>query len=201
MLFFNIDDYLMKKVLVINANPKSQSFCKSLANNYASSAALKHEVKQIHINEMNFEISLDKGYEGLAPLEPDLLYFQELVLWSEHIIIVTPVWWGTLPAKFKGLIDRTFLPNFAFKYREGKAVPDKLLSGRSSELYITLDTPPLWYKYLQGNAIYKQVKISILDFSGIKNRSTTYFGPVISSSINTRQGWLDKVSDLASKLS
>jgi len=190
----------MKKVLVINANPKSQSFCESLANHYASTAALKHEVKQVHVSEMNFAISLDQGYESLASLEPDLLHFQELVLWSEHIVIVTPVWWGTLPAKFKGLIDRVFLPNFAFKYVEGKAFPEKLLLGRSSELYITLDTPPFWYKYVKGNAIYKQVKTSILDFSGIKNRSAIYFGPVISSNVKTRQGWLDKVSQLAAKL-
>lgn len=190
----------MRKVLVINANPKSQSFCESLANHYASVAALKHEVKQVHVSEMNFEISLDKGYESLSSLEPDLLHFQELVLWSEHIVIVTPVWWGTLPAKFKGLIDRVFLPNFAFKYAEGKAFPEKLLLGRSSELYITLDTPPFWYKYVKGNAIYKQVKTSILDFSGIRNRSAIYFGPVISSNVEKRQRWLDKVSKLASQL-
>ncbi|MEF1337492.1 NAD(P)H-dependent oxidoreductase, partial [Vibrio rotiferianus] len=69
--------------------------------------------------------------------EPDLLRFQELVLWAEHIVIITPVWWGTVPAKFKGIVDRVFLPNFAFKYTEGNMFPEKLLSGRSSELFIT----------------------------------------------------------------
>ncbi|MCW8349287.1 NAD(P)H-dependent oxidoreductase [Vibrio sp. ZSDZ65] len=190
----------MKKVLVINANPKNQSFCKSLANKYALEAALTHDVKLLHVSEMDFEISLDRGYDTSPVLEKDLLYFQELILWSEHIVIVTPVWWGTLPAKFKGLIDRVFLPNFAFKYVDGKAFPEKLLLGRSSELYITLDTPPFWYKYFKGNAIYKQLKKSILDFSGIKNHSATYFGPVVGSSSETRQKWLSKVSKQAGKL-
>lgn len=190
----------MKKVLVINANPKDQSFCKSIANNYASEAALGHEVKLLHISDMKFDISLDQGYDSASELEPDLLHFQELVLWSEHIVIISPVWWGTLPAKFKGLIDRVFLPNFAFRYVESKAFPEKLLLGRSSELFITLDTPPFWYKYFKGNAIYKQLKISILDFSGIKNRSTTYFGPVVGSSAETRQEWLGKVSKQAGKI-
>ncbi|RJG48965.1 NAD(P)H-dependent oxidoreductase [Motilimonas pumila] len=190
----------MKKVLVINANPKSQSFCKSLADSYTLEAALTHEVKQLDVSDMKFDISLDCGYERAASLEPDLQYFQELVLWAEHIVIITPVWWGTLPAKFKGLIDRTFLPNFAFKYVAGKAFPEKLLLGRHSELYITLDTPPFWYKYLKGNAIYKQLKTSILDFSGIKNRSTTYFGPVVGSSFKTRQNWLSRVSKRAGQI-
>ncbi|PMN87528.1 NAD(P)H-dependent oxidoreductase [Enterovibrio norvegicus] len=190
----------MKKVLVINANPKSQSFCKSIANSYALEAALVHEVKQIHVCEMKFEISLEQGYESACELEPDLLSFQELVLWSEHIVIISPVWWGTLPAKFKGLIDRVFLPGFAFRYVEGKMFPEKLLLGRSSELFITLDTPPFWYKHFRGNTIYKQLKTSILDFSGIKNRCTTYFGPVVGSSSETRQEWLGKVSKQARKI-
>ncbi|MFH0256898.1 NAD(P)H-dependent oxidoreductase [Vibrio rumoiensis] len=190
----------MKRVLVINANPKNQSFCKSLADNYALEAALTHEVKQLHVSDMKFDISLDQGYDSVATLEPDLLHFQELVLWSEHIVIITPVWWGTVPAKFKGLIDRVFLPNFAFKYVEGKVFPEKLLLGRNSELYITLDTPPFWYKYFKGNVIYKQLKTSILDFSGIKNRSTTYLGPVIGSSFETRQKWLSKVVKQAGKI-
>ncbi len=190
----------MKKILVVNANPKHDSFCQSLANSYAHQASLEHDVKQVHVSELDFEISLDQGYQGATTLEPDLQRFQELVLWSEHIVIVSPVWWGTLPAKFKGLIDRVFLPNFAFKYVEGKPYPEKLLSGRSSELIVTLDTPPFWYKYFKGNAIYKQVKTCILDFSGIKNCATTYFGPVAKSTSETRQKWLDRVSKRATKI-
>ncbi|SBS38954.1 FMN-dependent NADH-azoreductase [Marinomonas spartinae] len=190
----------MKKVLVVNANPKSNSLCKNLAERYAHSASVRHQVKRIDIGEMNFEISLEQGYDKTVLLEPDLLRFQELVKWSEHIVIVSPVWWGTVPAKFKGMIDRSFLPNFAFKYIEGKAVPEKLLKGRTSELIVTLDTPPFWYKYAQGNVIYKHLKSAILEFSGIKNRASTYFGPVMHSTSVKRAAWLNKVSRLAEKI-
>lgn len=190
----------MTKVLVINANPKDNSFCKSLANNYAATAALAHEVKQVHISDMRFEISLDQGYDEPVALEPDLLRFKALIEWSEHIVIVSPVWWGTLPAKFKGAIDRVFLPNFAFKYHPDKLSPQKLLTGRSSELFITLDTPPLFYKYIKGNVIYKQLKSAILDFSGIENRAAAYFGPVRGSSEKQRGRWLEKVKKEASRL-
>lgn len=200
MLLFTMDVVFMKKVLVVNANPKSNSLCKHLAERYVSCAAKKHQVKQINIGEMNFEISLEQEYDQPLVLEPDLLVFQESIKWSEHIVIVSPVWWGGVPAKFKGMIDRTFLPNFAFKYIEGKAIPEKLLKGRTSELIITLDTPPFWYKYVKGNVIYKQLKSAILEFSGIKNRSSNYFGPVMSSSSTKRAAWLDKVGRLADNL-
>ena len=113
---------------------------------------------------------------------------------------MSPVWWGNIPAKFKGAIDRTFLPGFAFKYIDGKKGLKKLLTGRTSELIFTLDTPPFWYKYMQGNLIYKQLKNAILGFTGIKNISSTYFGPVLHSNEITREKWMIKVQKLASDI-
>ncbi|WP_462168898.1 NAD(P)H-dependent oxidoreductase [Pseudoalteromonas lipolytica] len=191
----------MKRILVINANPKLTSLCKSLAEQYAAVAIKKHDVKHVNIGDLNFEINLAESYDKVIDLEPCLANLQEKILWSEHIVIVSPVWWGTMPAKFKGAIDRVFLPGFSFKYVEGKSIPKKLLKGRTSELLITLDTPAFWYKYIQGNVIYKNFKHCILDFSGIKNKTTTYFGPVINSSSNKRKVWLEKAARLGAKVS
>ncbi|MGX1111523.1 NAD(P)H dehydrogenase (quinone) [Pseudoalteromonas sp. MBR-15] len=191
----------MKRILVINANPKLTSLCKSLAEQYAAVAIKKHDVKHVNIGDLNFEMNLAEGYDKVIDLEPCLADLQEKILWSEHIVIVSPVWWGTMPAKFKGAIDRVFLPGFSFKYVEGKSIPKKLLKGRTSELLITLDTPAFWYKYIQGNVIYKNFKHCILDFSGIKNKTTTYFGPVINSSSNKRKVWLEKAARLGAKVS
>ncbi len=191
----------MKRILVINANPKLTSLCKSLAEQYAAVAIKKHDVKYVNIGDLNFEINLAEGYDKVIDLEPCLADLQEKILWSEHIVIVSPVWWGTMPAKFKGAIDRVFLPGFSFKYVEGKSIPKKLLKGRTSELLIKLDTPAFWYKYIQGNVIYKNFKHCILDFSGIKNKTTTYFGPVINSSSNKRKVWLEKAARLGAKVS
>lgn len=188
----------MKRILIINANPKSDSLCKSIAKHYAHVAGRKHELKTVDVGDMDFEINLIEGFDHALPLEQDLLNLQSMIRWSEHIVIVCPVWWGTIPAKFKAAIDRAFLPGFAFKYIEGKATPEKLLKGRTSELIFTLDTPPFWFRFIQGNPIYKQLKRSILDFTGIKNTSSTYFGPVISSNENNREKWLEKVQRMAS---
>ncbi|MDA0148991.1 NAD(P)H-dependent oxidoreductase [Vibrio sp. LaRot3] len=190
----------MRKVLVINANPKSTSFCQSISDQYVAMASNSHEVQQLNLADMQFQIDLTMGYSEKVALEPDLVEFQDKIQWAEHIVIISPVWWGTIPAKFKGAIDRTFLPEFAFKYVEGKAFPQKLLTGRTSELIFTLDNPPFWYKYVKGNAIYKQLKTSILDFSGIKNTKATYFGPVINSTKEQRDNWLEKVAKRAKSI-
>lgn len=187
----------MKKVLIINANPKSKSLTKSLSQKYAEVAGKNHEVVNVNMGDLDFDIDLQEGYDVIQELETDLVQLQQHIKWAEHIVIFSPVWWGTVPAKFKGAIDRVFLPGFAFKYEEGKSIPKKLLAGKTSELIINLDTPVFWYKYFQGNVIYKHLKRTILDFSGIRNKRTSYFGPVISAEDTDIDKWHNKVSDLA----
>ena len=191
---------MSKNILVINANPKTKSLCKGLSEAYAESAAKRNDVKVIHLHEINFEMNLKEGYDEILPIEEDLKLFQQQLKWAQHIVIVSPVWWGSMPAKFKGLIDRTFLSGFAFKYEQGKTIPKKLLAGRTSELIITMDTPPFWYRWVQGNVIYHQLKKTILSFSGINNIATQYYGPVISAKEEQIEKWFRQIKKLATNL-
>jgi len=189
----------MKKTLVINANPKSSSFCQSLAEHYVQQAGKHKEVRLLQLKDLQFQADLTQGYDEIQPLEADLTLVQQQLLWAEHIVLICPVWWGGMPAKLKGLFDRVLLPGFAFAYQKGKTVPDQLLKGRTSELLFTLDTPVWWYKWWQGNPLHFQLSRTILGFVGIKNRATHYFGPVISADDKQRQLWLEKVQKLAGR--
>lgn len=190
----------MKNVLVLNANPKTESLNKSLATTYAKAAAAKNEVKTVHVGELEFDINLKQGYDEIQPLEQDLVNLQADLKWADHVVIVTPVWWGTVPAAFKGLLDRVLLPGFAFKYEDGKAFPKKLLAGKTSELIITMDTPAWWYKLVQGNVVYRHLKRTVLSFVGIKNKRTKIVGPVISANPESIDKWHDEVQALAGRV-
>ena len=186
----------MKRILLINANPKSQSLCKAMTRRYVDMAKQKHQLKEVHIGDLTFNPDLPEGYDSSSDLEDDLKAIQQQILWATHIVFIVPIWWGGMPAKFKGLIDRIFLSGFAFEYEPKKHIPNKLLTGRTAQIIVTLDTPVFWYKWIQGNPIYKQLKRTILDFVGIKNQSINYFGPVIGSSEEQRERWLAKVGSL-----
>lgn len=69
---------------------------------------------------MNFNPNLEFGYRKRMELEPDLIDSQERIIWSEHIVIVYPVWWGSFPAIMKGFFDRTLLAPFSYKKRENR---------------------------------------------------------------------------------
>jgi putative NADPH-quinone reductase len=99
-----------------------------------------------------------------------------------------------MPALLKGFIDRIFLPGFAFKYREGSQFWDRLLSGRSAHLLVTMDTPPWYFRWVYRMPGHNQMKRTILEFCGIKPVTISSFGPIKNSSQKKREKWLTKVT-------
>lgn len=190
---------MSKRILILNGNPKSESLCAGLALAYGSAAAARHEVRQLNLSELQFETDLPAGYEQNQPLEPDLLAFQQALLWCQHLVVVAPVWWGALPARLKGLIDRTFLPGFAFRYEKHQTWPEQLLKGRTASLLLTLDTPPWYFRLAQGAPALRQLDTATLAFCGLKPVRHHLFGPVIKSGDTRRRHWLDKAAALGAK--
>ncbi|PYC27643.1 NAD(P)H dehydrogenase [Aquipseudomonas alcaligenes] len=186
-----------KRILLILGTPKSDGLCHALAEAYSNGArAQGHVVRQLRLGELQFDPILREGYGQHQTLEPDLLEAQRQIHWAEHLVFVYPVWWGGVPALLKGFFDRTFLPGFAFKYRNRSQLWDKLLSGRTADLLVTLDTPPWYFRWIYGAPAHRQMVRTILGFCGIKTRRLSEFAPVRPSSEEQRQGWLRKAEEL-----
>jgi NAD(P)H dehydrogenase (quinone) len=118
---------------------------------------------------------------------------QAAISWAQHLVFVYPIWWGAMPALLKGFIDRVFLPGFAFKYRSGSPLWDRLLAGRSAHLFVTMDSPPWYFRWVYRMPGHQQMKRTILEFSGIRPVAITSFGPVRGSSVRQREKWLERV--------
>ncbi|PKP02993.1 MAG: NADPH:quinone reductase [Bacteroidetes bacterium HGW-Bacteroidetes-6] len=188
------------KILVIDAHPDSESFCRALAESYQKGAAeAGAECNLVHLNELEFNPMLGAGYRIPMSLEPDLLRIQEMIKDSEHIVFVYPNWWGTYPALLKGFLDRTFLPGFAFAHTNKAAAWDKLLRGRSGRLIVTMDTPK-WYYHVGFNAPgHHAMKKCVMGYCGIKPVKTLIVTPVKNSTAEQRQLWLEKIYAIGKK--
>ena len=184
----------MSQILVINGNPKQRSFCGQLAEVYFSVAANNHDVRMCHMSDLAFNSSLDGGYDEEQALEPCLLAFQKDILWANHVVIVAPVWWGSIPAKLKGLLDRTLLPGFAFKYESGNPLPISLLQGKSLQLFLTLDTPVEYYLNEQKAPAVYQLDVCTFQYCGFEPAECHYIGPVSGSTEVSRTMWEAQVS-------
>jgi putative NADPH-quinone reductase len=187
----------VKKILIINGHPDKDSLCFALAESYKKGADTNGDQCQlVHLIDLKFNPILTYGYRLISELEPDLLKIQQDILQADHLVFVYPNWWATLPALLKGFIDRVFLPNFAFKYHEKGPFWDKLLKGKTARLLVSMDTPKWYYWLVNRNAGHNAMKISVLEFSGIKPVKISVFAPVKSSDDLKRKKWLFEVETL-----
>lgn len=187
-----------QRILVILGHPQADSFCGAIAQAYCNSAqAAGAEVKLLKLGDLTFDPILWHGYHQIQPLEPDLLQAQADIRWATHLVFVYPNWWGGLPALLKGFCDRVLLPGFAFKYHPNDPFWDRLLKGRSAHLIVTMDTPPLYYRWVFKMPGHQQMRRTILEFCGIKPVHITELGPIRGASARQRSHWLTKVRHLA----
>lgn len=184
-------------IAVILGHPDTDSFCGAIARAYVSGArSAGATVREINLGELEFDPVLWHGYNRIQPLEPDLVAAQETIQWADVVVFAYPNWWGSIPALLKGFVDRTFLPGFAFKYRENSALWDRLLAGRSGRLLVTMDTPGWYYRWVFRQPGHQMMRRTILGFSGVKPVRHATFGPIRSSAESARRGWLARAESL-----
>jgi len=190
-----------KNILIISAHPSTHSFNHALAEAYADGAIEEgHTVTVLRPDEMDFDPVLHEGYNAIQELEPDLKHTQEAIQAADHVVVASPVWWGGLPPRTKGLLDRAILPGFGFKYEKGKPAPKKLLKGRSGRLLITTGAPAFVTKLIFRNPLVDMLKRETLGLCGIKTRVSQFYG-IPDSTQTEREEMLKKVRALGSSVS
>lgn len=191
---------MAQKIVVILGHPAADSLCGALAARYVQDAqAAGAEVRLLALGALQFNPVLAAGHAGAQALEPDLLAAQADLLWAEHLVWVYPIWWGAMPALMKGFVDRVLLPGFAFKYRQGSSLWDKLLQGRSAELLVTMDSPPWYFRWVTRMPGHHQMKKAVLEFCGIRPVRVHSFGPVRTADAARRARWLAQVGRLGAR--
>lgn len=189
-----------KRIYVLNGHPSEASLSKLFSENYAQAATKTgHEVRITHLYELEFDPDFGGGgYKNLKPLETGLKGVVNNLQWSEHFVLLTPMWWGGVPAKLKGLFDRILIPGTAFDTRETTwiGMPKPLLRGRTARLIMTSDTPNWFFRMVYKNAMVRQLRAQILGFVGITPLQVTHFSQASEAKSATIEAWSNKVASL-----
>lgn len=186
-----------KKILLINGHPDKESFNFALAEAYVRGVKkTQAELQIVNIRDLNFNPNLQYGYRQRTELEPDLLDSWGRIKWADHLVLIYPVWWGSVPAIMKGFFDRLFLPGFAFEKKKDSLWWNKLLTGKTARIICTMDQPPWYYRLINGRPSHYAIKKATLNFVGIKPVKITSIGPLRLSKVEFRNNWLIKVEKL-----
>ena len=122
-----------KRILVIlgHPDPRPERLCRGLAEAYHRSAIdAGHEVRVVDVTRLEF-MTLRSQVEWEGPVPDGLREAQEAIRWAEHLVIVFPIWLGTMPALLKAFFEQVLRPGFAMEVG-GPGRWNKLLTGRFS---------------------------------------------------------------------
>lgn len=188
-------------ILVLDGHPDRNSLCGGLAEAFATGARAEGaEVELVHLGELAFDPSLHHGYRDVQPLEPDLRRMQALIQRAEHLVFFYPHWWGAAPALLKGFIDRVFVPGFAFKNHERGYGWDRLLSGKTAEIWLTSDSPWLWFALRYWDSPIRWLKKATLEYCGVSPVSVTTVGRVRWMGEEERWRWMAKARERGARV-
>ncbi len=164
-------------VLLIDGHPDHGRLVSTLLDRYEAALPAGTVVTRIAVRDLAFDPNLRRGYAEAMPWEPDLERFTAALDAADHVAIGFPLWWGAEPALLKGLLDRVLLPGWAFRYHKHDQMWDRLLAGRSADLFVTMDTPPWFLRLFWSDPVMKRWKHQILGFAGFKPIRLFRFGP------------------------
>lgn len=181
----------MAKVFVFTGHPSADSLSASLADAYAEGAASAGaQVRKQNVCNMSFDPDLTNGYKKRKTLEPCLRKWRDNLSWSSHIAFFFPTWWGSLPAKTKGVMDRALLPGYGFRMDEGATFQTKLLTGRTAHVTVTADTPGWFDRLIFSRATKINITKQIFGFCGIRTTKYRHVAVVKSASEEEIQKWV-----------
>lgn len=188
-----------KRVLIIDGHPDSHAahYLHALSTAYRDGAiAGGHTVRSIIVSELPFALLRTKeDFETGAPAGP-IRDCQEALSWANHVVILFPLWLGSMPALLKGFFEQLLRPGFAFAAGAPGRPGAQLLAGKSARVIITMGMPALFYRWYYRAHSLKALKRNVLGACGISPVRACVIGSVESLGQAARGNWLSRVQQL-----
>jgi putative NADPH-quinone reductase len=190
---------MAKRIVILQGHPDAQTrhFGHALADEYAKGGQDGgYDVRRIEVARIEFPLLRTReDFEKGTP--PDSIkQAQDLIRWADHLAIFYPLWLGSMPALLKGFLEQTFRPGFAFEYQKSGGMANKLLTGKSARIIVTMGMPAMVYQWIFMAHSLKSLRRNILSFCGISPIKSTLIGNIEGMTEKQRMGWLDEVRGL-----
>lgn len=172
---------MSKQILIIQGHPDSDDrhLCHSLADAYKHGAReAGFDVDMLDVGTLDFPIlrSGDEWTEKEAPR--GLREAQQKILNADHLVIIYPLWLGTMPALLKAFFEQAVRPSMVPGDKESLSHLHGLLKGKSARIIVTMGMPAFAYRFWFRMHSVKSLQRNILGFVGVGPIFTTLIGLV-----------------------
>jgi putative NADPH-quinone reductase len=188
-----------KRILLLQGHPDPRRghLCHALAEAYVAAAIGEgHEVRHIEIARLEFPLLRSQHEWEQGALPDSLRSAQADIAWSQHLVLIFPLWLGDMPALLKGFLEQVARPGFAFKVDGGNPMGRKGLRGRSARVVVTMGMPALVYRWFFWAHSVKSLERNILKFVGFAPVRTSYLGMAGNPSAAKVAGWIGELAEL-----
>lgn len=187
------------KILILQGHPDSGAthFGHALAAAYAQGARdAGREVRELRLASLDIALLRSpEAWQHDAPA-PDIARAQEAIAWCNHLVLVFPLWLGTMPALVKAFCEQVFRPGFAIDPASGAGLWKKKLGGRSARIVVTMGMPAIAFTWFFRAHGVKALTRNILGFVGFGPIRTTYVGGVGELTPTVARRWKARLAAL-----
>lgn len=124
---------------------------------------------------------------------------EESMGWAGHLVIVCPLWLGSMPALLKAFFEQVFRSGVAFQYQPDATRAQKLFAGKSARVVVTMGMPAWVYRWWYHVHSLKGLQRNIIQCCGIKPTRATLIGNIESMNEQRRASWLDEMRGLGER--
>lgn len=148
------------KNLIIIAHPDKDSFCYN-GIMQTINETLRSNKEEVWILDLYAE---NKTFV----YEPDKIKeYKALIMWSDRIYIISPVWWFRTTPALESFFDQIFTPGFAYNFiplTKLYGYPKPLLSHKKVRTYLTHGAPALPVVSLYLNSVKLRLVMGVYSF-------------------------------------
>ena len=190
---------MSERILILDGHPdpSADRFLHALTNAYREGAeGGRHQVQVIRAADVEFPLlRTQHDYEKEDPVDA-VRRCQDSMEWATHVVILYPLWLGSMPALLKGLLEQMLRPGFGFSTPHLGRWPVKLQSGKSARIIVTMGMPGWLYRWYFRAHSLRSLQRNILHSVGFRRVRTTVIGSVAVIGAAERRAWLEKVRAL-----
>jgi putative NADPH-quinone reductase len=192
-----------RKVCILQGHPHGEGkhLCHALADAYADGAkAAGATVRRVDLGKMDIALLRNPAEFVSAPADA-IIAAQKAIKASDHMVVIYPLWLGTMPAVVKAFFEQLSRNNFAIEADAKGGWPRQQLKGKSARVIVTMGMPAAAYQLMFGAHGVRGFESSILGMSGIKPIRETLIGGVGTLSRNKAEALLARMRRLGQQLS
>lgn len=190
----------MTTILIVYCHPYNQSFNHAVLDqviyNLRSKKIPWHLIDLYgeQFNPIYDAKELELFHDG-GTHDPQVTAYLHELRTADQLIIITPVWWNSVPAMLKGFIDKVMKEGPGLSHTVTKTgVKGELTNIQRAYVFTTSTSPTLYLKYFSGNAIKKIFINKTLKQLGIGHRTWVNFGGISSSTPVRRSNYLKAIA-------